>query len=854
MYGVLTTASTASHEAHSTDQPLESPRGWENASGFYWALFLDCVATLWLHECHRRANRVYPPCSLMPWSPESKAVLSTAFAGSAMADAPVLDERALAGHDDPALELMQSVFGSLPDIPWFHAPHDGGYPVTTSLHEYVAVRHTRDAQTFADDAALWVGAMTFGLLEAITLARIPQAILVGVHGGRTVLSGRRVLRLIAHWYTRIHHHFPHPDGVAHFRHGRRAAMLLGHALDALEEQRSEDSTANLFRRAGFAREVPLLVVDAIAPAVTLLCVLASATWTTLPQMASLMGRVQGQTRPFQRAAREACMNMMLREGWCPNTISHQFLNTLTHLSILLSLVRLPLSVRTSSIEHADCSKASCILYKVDTYDTYTPRHICADGCCEYVRPPFDEVKRLLDAGVAPAMVYDGEKLRVQPASKNSYVMISHVWADGMGSVTEKGLPTCLIRRISSLAKTLLPELGAFWIDALCIPAAHGPRKHAVKLMVYSYQDAAKVLVMDNSIRTWCSEGATWETNLLYIATSGWMRRVWTLQEGLLANELWFEFAEGPVHVEERILQELRSALLLKPSLAVPSSQVQSSQAPWWTFVREITPMLYLRICRRGAAPGHYRFPLDDVIKLLQLRTMTSPDDEILAISSLLPSRINVDELLSITGEDVAQQRMKAFLLQLGQVPRALLRQSSPRLTLSGFTWAPRTLSATALKSVPGQIGTGLCTGDGFIAEFQVASFKMAIAIPLFLSKDPEGGLKVLISWDCPQASESKHTYYRLQVSEPSPNGTSLASIHSLLFFEASFSGTKIDCIAVCDDLDGSSDTHSSVEQVRSQFRYIGYGSLYRLALPPSTSVARNMPVLEQPEDRRILLR
>ncbi|KAI0641890.1 hypothetical protein C8Q79DRAFT_918269 [Trametes meyenii] len=853
MFGILTAASAVSQEAHTTDQPSGTSRGWENASEFYWTLFLDCIATLWRHECHRRANKMYPPCSLMPWSPESKAASNTTLAGPAlMADAPILDESDLAGHDDPALEFMQSVFGSLPDIPWFHAPHDGGYPTSTTLHGYVGIRRTVDAQTLADDAALWVGAMTFGLLEAITFARIPQAVLVEMQGNRMVLSGRRISRLLVHWHKRIHHHFPHPEGMTHLQHGRRVATLLRHALDALEEQSSEDSTANLFRRAGFAREISRIVVDAIAPTVTLLCILASATWTTLPQMASLMARVQGQTRPFQRAAREACMNMMLRVGWCPNTISHHFLNTLTHLSILLSLVRLPLYIRTSPDEHTDCSKTSCILYKVDTYDTYIPRHVCADCHCEYIRPPLDEVKRLLDAGVAPAMVYNGEKLRVQAASKNSYVMISHVWADGMGSVTEKGLPTCLIRRIASLAEILLPESGAFWIDALCIPAAHGPRKQAVKLMVYSYQNAAKVLVMDVGIRTSCSERAPWETNLLHIATAGWMRRVWTLQEGLLANELWFEFAEGPVHVEERIIRELRSALPSKPSLAAPLSQGQPSQAPWWTFVREITPMLYLRICRRGAAPGHYQFPLDEVIKLLQLRTMTSPDDEILAISSLLPSRINVDELLSIAGAEVAQQRMKAFLLQLGQVSRALLRQTSPRLTLPGFTWAPRTLSATALENISGQVGSGLCTENGFIAEFQVASFRTPITIPLSLNEDPENGLKVLISWDCPQASESRLTYYRLHVSESSPDGMRPALIHSLLFFEASFSGTKIDCVAVHDDLDEFSGNDSSVATPR--FRYVGYGSLYRLALPPSTSVARDMPILEQSETRRVLLR
>ncbi|KAI0651222.1 hypothetical protein C8Q79DRAFT_20646 [Trametes meyenii] len=47
--------------------------------------------------------------------------------------------------------------------------------------------------------------------------------------------------------------------------------------------------------------------------------------------------------------------------------------------------------------------------------------------------------------------------------------ISHVWADGMGSTTEDGLPMCVIKWISGLITTLLPDTDVFWMDSLSHP-------------------------------------------------------------------------------------------------------------------------------------------------------------------------------------------------------------------------------------------------------------------------------------------------------------------------------------------------------------------------------------------------
>lgn len=123
-----------------------------------------------------------------------------------------------------------------------------------------------------------------------------------------------------------------------------------------------------------------------------------------------------------------------------------------------------------------------------------------------------------------------------------------MWADGLRSTTEEGLPACEIKRLAAMTSQLVPE-GAFWIDTLCIPAIQDVRNRAIGLMAQTYRDAAAVLVIDSGIRATSSSAAR-EEKLLHVLASGWMQRLWTLQEGLLALKLIFEFLDGLVAVEE----------------------------------------------------------------------------------------------------------------------------------------------------------------------------------------------------------------------------------------------------------------------------------------------------------------
>jgi hypothetical protein len=61
----------------------------------------------------------------------------------------------------------------------------------------------------------------------------------------------------------------------------------------------------------------------------------------------------------------------------------------------------------------------------------------------------------------------------------------------------------------------------------------------------TYENAAKVLVLDSELEA-ASAKAHAEEVLIRITCSGWMRRLWTLQEGALTRILLFQFKERAI--------------------------------------------------------------------------------------------------------------------------------------------------------------------------------------------------------------------------------------------------------------------------------------------------------------------
>jgi len=152
-------------------------------------------------------------------------------------------------------------------------------------------------------------------------------------------------------------------------------------------------------------------------------------------------------------------------------------------------------------------------------------------------------------------------------NSKEYVAISHVWADGLGNARQNTLPYCQLHRL----KRTLDELRAqqstwsllnrgqvdavlrkkrnvslrFWIDTLCIPvnpSLKHVRKQAIHQMKEIHHSSYQVLVLDAEIQVANASDVT--EAFMQIALSGWMRRLWTLQEGVLGDRLHFRFNDS----------------------------------------------------------------------------------------------------------------------------------------------------------------------------------------------------------------------------------------------------------------------------------------------------------------------
>ncbi|KAL6897706.1 hypothetical protein GGI43DRAFT_409699 [Trichoderma evansii] len=356
---------------------------------------------------------------------------------------------------------------------------------------------------------------------------------------------------------------------------------------------------------------------------------------------------------------------MICEGWCPSVIDYLFrINSVSALEYA-SQHRPTQDGRI----HDKCTKNSCETYTVNP-DTYVPKHMlnCETGkdACLLVGPLLDRIKRLVLANEIPVIeVSEGPgdmvTLDVHSAADKRFVAISHVWVDGLGSTTEQGLPVCQLRRLASLVRGMNSE-AAFWTDGICIPSLPEVRKKAIGMMAHIYSEAIGVLVLDGNLQL-CASAEPTSAKTMQVLTCGWMRRLWTLQEAILAKELLFAFSDNLVNLNDLIPPT--NELLVHAYLGDLASEL-------------------FHLTKRSA---HSIYSIGDVARSLRWRTTSRAGDETLAIASLLGSKPS--DLVDLSPED----RMKRMLQDIGRFPRNILFLNGAKLQTPGFHWAPRSFMA-----------------------------------------------------------------------------------------------------------------------------------------------------------------
>lgn len=364
--------------------------------------------------------------------------------------------------------------------------------------------------------------------------------------------------------------------------------------------------------------------------------------------------------------------------------------------------------------HASCDERTCRLEGSAT-SRQVPHHV-SDSCgCKLLQVDEKLLADCLEKGCLPLLRIRGEHdiddMQVEViASTDStcYVALSHVWADGLGNPKATALPRCQLSRVKALVNNLdfdyLPRTAAsdhlenasemlLWCDTLCCPVqSKEAQKMALMQMYRTYERASVVLVLDRGLISHREGRVSFIQACLRVATSRWMTRLWTLQEGALPakkNKLWFQFT--------------KTALPLW-SLYNHLFEVSATDIQWRGIVSSIIARLntfthlfdIASIESQGAQ-------LKDVLKGLLYRSVTVPSDEPLIIATLMA--LDLSRILACKPRKRMNVLWRMIATSPSGVDKDILFHTAPKLQRRGLRWAPRSLLFTNIffaRPVPGE--------------------------------------------------------------------------------------------------------------------------------------------------------
>jgi hypothetical protein len=161
-----------------------------------------------------------------------------------------------------------------------------------------------------------------------------------------------------------------------------------------------------------------------------------------------------------------------------------------------------------------------------------------------------------------------------------------------------------------------------------------------------------------------------------VASCSWLRRLWTLQEAVLAKELVFRFAESIVTYKELVIAVWGG----NPSEVSPPLSGSF-------LLSMLTPLVGLGYLN-DANRRERRFIADELIafvSFLATRLTSKKEDEPICIATLLG--ISLDGILGA----YPSNRMRELYKSMEYIPVGLLFTPGPRINRLGYKWAPRSL-------------------------------------------------------------------------------------------------------------------------------------------------------------------
>ncbi|KAL3479383.1 hypothetical protein BJX99DRAFT_222544 [Aspergillus californicus] len=467
------------------------------------------------------------------------------------------------------------------------------------------------------------------------------------------------------------------------------------------------------------------------------------------------------------------LERMYQAQWCSSEVAMVEETVTTASAYYVSQMERPASAVER--DHSECTRSLCMARQLNEA-TYRTAHATTDCDCQHFGPVVDEVVAVIESGSIPLLSITPTKkkpfveIEVEKYTEGKrYVAFSHVWSDGLGNPTDNTLPKCQIHRLRDLLNELVSGISSldlvnrlafkelwkkkfhgpsllFWMDTLCIPVAdehRALRTKSIKSMKAVYERAFRVLVLDSDIQACSSSDYT--QSFMRIRLSAWMRRLWTLNEGVLANRLCVKFADGFLDVEEQ------SDAHRKETYGSPLANVKGSYGTpirdaddfHWKFhllrlnvISEPDPRLVKRTVQSITTPEAKRcYAIMEAFSASLYRSTSKERDEMLCFASLIGWDTSL--LKGLEFED----HMHALLSTESRLPQGMLFLAGPRMRQPGWGWAVNRFGncgAARLHAKSDDMTPGIVTAEGFVVDYP------GLVIPMGCTAD---GLEMVVAAD-----------------------------------------------------------------------------------------------------------
>jgi hypothetical protein len=386
-------------------------------------------------------------------------------------------------------------------------------------------------------------------------------------------------------------------------------------------------------------------------------------------------------------------------GWCKKDIRRIHL-TMGDVSSVYFAHLFPRTPPTPA-SHKDCSFFDCVVNPPGSTDVLHTQDCIAESQhsqrheCPKLKPDETELLKIIRAGKLPLLNFSGgqyltlseytlpEEGSLETGDKQSgFGAVSHVWTDGLGHSHGYGLPRCQLLRIRDSFRHLPRKNMSdsqqsidmpFWIDSLCVPSIWELKRLAIPNISKVYVHAEAVIVLDPECMETHSQFPSLEA-VVRINTGRWMQRLWTLQEGVLSKNLYFQFKDGALSSDQ--LREL-STSAKHGGLKHEFHHVY--RAGWL-----LSPAAQELSRKRNQVANLWR--------LSQWRIASHATDEAIVLATLLG--LDLTPLLAIKpSPENLGELMTTFLFHLDReigIPSGMIFLPGKKLQKEGYRWAPET--------------------------------------------------------------------------------------------------------------------------------------------------------------------